>query len=91
MAGVLAVEHAASGVRFHNLDPGFVMTEAMKLNDPDGEISKHFHPAPPSVPASVIAWLASDPAAAERSGETILAQRVALDLDLHPDWRGDAA
>ena len=87
MVGVLAVEHAGSGVRFHNLDPGFVMTEAMKLNDPDGAIARKFHAAPPSVPASAIAWLARKPEAADYNGQTVSAQRLCLDLDLHPDWR----
>lgn len=87
MAGVLAVEHRDSGVRFHNVDPGFVMTEAMKLNDPDGEIARRFRPAPASVPAAAIAWLASDPAAAARNGQTVSAQRLCLELGLHADWR----
>lgn len=87
MAGVLAVEHRDSGVSFFNVDPGFVITEAMKLSDPEGLISRRFHPAPASVPAAAIAWLATDPAAASRSGETISAQRLCLDLGLHADWR----
>ncbi|MBW2385917.1 MAG: SDR family NAD(P)-dependent oxidoreductase [Deltaproteobacteria bacterium] len=90
MIGVLAVEHRNTGVRFHNIEPGFVMTEAMKLNDPDGAISKQFQPAPPEVPAAAIAWLASDPAAIERSGETLYAQKLCLELGLHPDWRRPA-
>jgi NAD(P)-dependent dehydrogenase (short-subunit alcohol dehydrogenase family) len=88
LAGVLQVEHAADGVHFFNVEPGFVMTEAMRLNDPDGAIGRRFPGAPPEVPAAVIAWLASDPAAAEWSGKTILAQKLALELGLHPDWRG---
>lgn len=87
MAGVLKVEHAADGVHFFNVEPGFVVTEAMKLNDPGGELTRRFPGAPPEVPAAVIAWLASDPAAAEWSGKTVLAQKLALELELHPDWR----
>jgi len=87
MAGVLKVEHAADGVHFFNVEPGFVLTEAMKLNDPAGKFTRRFPGAPPEVPAAVIAWLASDPAAAEWNGKTILAQKLALDLELHPDWR----
>jgi hypothetical protein len=70
-----------------NVEPGFVMTEAMQLNDPDGEIRKRFRPAPPSVPAAVIAWLAEGGAAGEWNGATVFAQKLALELDLHPDWR----
>jgi len=87
MVGVLRVEHPDAGVRFHNVEPGFVMTEAMKLNDPDGEIAARFKPAPPEVPAAVIAWLASDPEAARWNGETVFAQKLCLDLGLRPDWR----
>ena len=87
MVGVLAVEHADSGVRFHNLEPGFVQTEAMALHDPDGEIAKRFGGAPPTVPAAVVGWLASDAAAAEWSGKTLVAQPFCLKNGLHPDWR----
>jgi len=89
MVGVLAVEHADSGVRFINLEPGFVMTEAMRLNDPDGELSKYQTPAPMEVPASVIAWLATDPGAAEYDGAIAYAQPMCLELGLQPDWRGE--
>ncbi len=88
MAGVLRAEHRQSGVCFYNVEPGFVMTEAMKLNDPGGEITRYQQPAPPSVPAAVIAWIASDPAALEWQEKTIFAQPLALQLGLHPDWRG---
>ena len=87
MVGILAVEHAGSGVLFHNLDPGFVMTEAMKLNDPDGAIARKFQAAPPSVPAAVVAWLSSESDAAQHNGQTVSAQRLSLDLGLHADWR----
>ncbi len=87
MVGVLAVEHRDSGVSFFNLEPGFVMTEAMKLNDPDGELEKFQKPALPSVPASVIAWLATDAGASDWNGRTVFAQKWALAQALHPDWR----
>lgn len=87
MVGVLKVECADRGVRFYNVEPGFVMTEAMKLSDPEGELSKRFPGAPPEVPAAVIAWLASDPGASEYDGKTVFAQKLCLELQLHPDWR----
>lgn len=87
MVGVLAVEHAGRGVRFHNVEPGFVVTEAMKLHDADGAIARRFSGAPPEVPAAVIAWLASDSAAEEWNGKTVSAQKLCLQLGLHPDWR----
>ena len=87
LVGCLAVEHPDQGVAFFNLEPGFVMTEAMKLNDPDGKIAALFPPAPPSVPAAAIAWLASDPEALTMSGDTIFAQPFSVERKLHPDWR----
>ena len=56
-AGVLHVEHPQEGLRFYNVEPGFVLTEAMRLNDPDGEISKRIQGAPPEVPAAVVACM----------------------------------
>lgn len=89
MVGILAVEHARRGVQFLNVEPGFVLTEAMKSYDIDGELLKRFQGAPPTVPAAVVAWLASDPAAAsEWNGKTVFAQKVCLERELHPDWRG---
>lgn len=87
MVGVLAVEHAGRGVRFFNVEPGFVMTEAMKLHDPDGEFARRFAAAPPEVPAAAVAWLATDPAAQEWDGQTVFAQKLCLQRSLHPDWR----
>jgi len=87
MVGVLRVEHPDPGLRFVNVEPGFILTEAMKLNDPSGELHKRYPGAPASVPAAVIAWLASSPEADDYNGETVIAQKLALDRDLHPDWR----
>ena len=87
MVGVLAVEHPNPNLHFFNLEPGFVMTEAMKLNDPTGEFSARYGGAPPEVPAAVIAWLATDPAAVEWNGKTVFAQKLCLKLGLQPDWR----
>ena len=87
MVGVLRVEHPEPGLRFVNVEPGFVVTETMKLNDPTGEIHRRFQGAPPEVPAAAIAWLASSPEAAEWNGKTVIAQKLALDRGLHPDWR----
>ncbi len=87
LAGVLAVEHDDSGVRFHSVEPGLVITEAMALYDPKGEFAKRFQGAPMEVPAAVIAWLATDSRAEEWNGKTVFAQKLALDLELVPDWR----
>jgi hypothetical protein len=49
-------------------------------------LENKFPVAPPSVPASVVAWLCTDPAAAERNGESFTAQRFAKDEGLHEPW-----
>ncbi len=88
LAGVLAVEHRDSGVLFHSIEPGLVMTEAMALYDPSGEFAKRFQGAPMEVPAAAIAWLATSTEAAQWNGKTVFAQKLALDLGLVADWRG---
>ena len=86
IAGHLAIEYGARGIRAFNVDPGFVLTERMTQNQGDLGLNS-YRGAPPSVPASVFAWLASSPDAAELNGQTVLAQKFALTHDLHPDWR----
>ena len=86
MVGILAVEHLDRGVRFFNLEPGFVVSDAMRLNDPKGALAAQFASAPPEVPAAVIAWLATDPAAEEWNGKTVYAQPLCKKLGLYPGW-----
>jgi NAD(P)-dependent dehydrogenase (short-subunit alcohol dehydrogenase family) len=86
MVGVLAVEHLGRGVRFRNVEPGLVLTEAMELHDSDGVISQKVPGATPEVSAPVIDWLASDPDAEEWNGRTVYVQKLRLDLRLLPDW-----
>jgi NAD(P)-dependent dehydrogenase (short-subunit alcohol dehydrogenase family) len=88
MAGSLAVEHAGSGVLFFGVDPGLILTESMRIQGLDEELARNFGGAPPEVPAAVIAWLATDPAAQEWHGKTLHAQEVALRRGLVVDWRG---
>jgi hypothetical protein len=87
MAGSLAVEHAGAGVLFFGVDPGLVLTEAMRVQGLVEELTKFVEGAPPEVPAAVIAWLATDPAAREWHGKTLHAQEIALQRRLVPDWR----
>lgn len=84
LAGILAVEYPQ--LRFYNVEPGYVVTERMEVNAKALGLEGVYPGAPPSVPASVIAWLASEPAAAELTGETISAQRFAKQQGLHPPW-----
>ncbi len=86
-AGILAVEHGTDGILCFNVEPGMVLTEKMELNQKALGLEHKYPVAPPSVPASVVAWLATSPEAADHNGETFNAQRFARTQGLHPDWR----
>lgn len=87
MAGILAVELGDRGIRAYNLDPGFVDTERQLANANALGFEGRYRGAPPTVPGAVVAWLATAPEAASLNGQTVRAQKLALDLGLHPDWR----
>jgi NAD(P)-dependent dehydrogenase (short-subunit alcohol dehydrogenase family) len=87
MAGMLAVELGPSGIVAFNVDPGFVDTEKQLRNAERNGLAGHYRGAPPSVPGSVVAWLATSPDATELSGQTVRAQKLALERALHEDWR----
>lgn len=87
MAGILAVEYGERGICAWNVDPGFVLTERMQANQGELGLAGVYRGAPPSVPASVVAWLATSPDAAALNGQVIAAQRFALERGLHPEWR----
>ena len=87
MSGALAVEHRGAGVSFFGVEPGLILTESMKIQGLEEELTKFAGGAPPEVPAAVNAWLATDPAAQEWHGKTLHAQKVALQRQLVPDWR----
>lgn len=86
LAGILAVEYRDRNVTFVNVEPGFVVTERMEVNAKATGLDGVYPGAPPTVPAAVIAWLATDPAAAELNGTTVTAQKLAKDRGLHPRW-----
>jgi NAD(P)-dependent dehydrogenase (short-subunit alcohol dehydrogenase family) len=85
MAGILAVELEGRGVRVHNLDPGFVVTEAMERTMDARGFAK-LRGAPPAVPGAVIAWLADEPEAAAMNGQTVYAQPFCREHELVPGW-----
>lgn len=62
-------------VRAFTVNPGFVRTEALleRLGDVPGS-------APPELPASVIAWLVTDPEADAHKGSYIHAQEIARQI-----------
>jgi len=86
-APIIAQELRSRGIRIHNVDPGYVETERQKVNAAALGLEGRYPGAPPSVPAAVIAWLAVAPEAEALNGQTVQAQRFALEHALHPDWR----
>jgi hypothetical protein len=92
LAGVLASEHAGSGVSFFNLEPGLVLTESMREQGLTDDLLKAVPGggAPPSVPAAVIAWLVTSPDAASWHAKTVHAQPLARELRLVPGWPAPA-
>lgn len=89
-AGILAVELGPVGIFAVNVDPGYVVTERMAADQERLGLAGRYPGAPPSVPASVVAWLAGGISPEERvelNGTTVLAQRVARQRVLHPPWR----
>jgi NAD(P)-dependent dehydrogenase (short-subunit alcohol dehydrogenase family) len=89
MAGILAVELADRGIRAFNVEPGFVVTERMAVNAAALGYEGRYRGCPPSVVGAVVAWLATNAndEAAALNGQTVAAQRFALERRLHPDWR----
>ncbi|MFI5041277.1 MAG: SDR family NAD(P)-dependent oxidoreductase, partial [Acidimicrobiales bacterium] len=87
LAGIIAVELGSGGIRAFNVEPGFVLTERMEVNAAGHGFEGRYRGAPPSVPAAVVAWLATDPAADALNGQTVRAQKLALEHGLHADWR----
>ena len=85
-APLLAVELGDRGIRAYNLDPGYVETERQLVNAAALGLVGHYQGAPPSVPAAAIAWMVDHPEALE-NGQTVRGLKLALDRDLHPDWR----
>lgn len=82
--GVLAVEHAGSGVRFFNLSPGGVATERIRA-----DMAKFGFDgtrwAPPELVGAVVAWLATADEAL-LPGIDVSAQLLAKERGLYPEW-----
>ena len=85
-APLLAIELDGEGIRAYNVDPGYVETERQQANAVALGLADRYPGAPPSVPAAAIAWLVDHPDTVDNGG-TVRAQKLALDLGLHPDWR----
>jgi NAD(P)-dependent dehydrogenase (short-subunit alcohol dehydrogenase family) len=94
VAGILDLELDGSGVRFYNVQPGFIGTERMAQDM--GRFSFDVSSAaPPDVVGATVAWLVTDPASAEAhigsDGREIDAQGVCHELGLLPGWPGPSS
>ena len=85
--GVLAVEHADSGIRFFNVNPGGVATERIKA-DMAGFGFDGARWAPPALIGAVLAWLATSEEAPGLPGIDIQAQELSRERGLYPEWTG---
>jgi len=82
MAGSLRVEHAGTGLRCFNIEPGTVVTEVMRAAGISEEILKRYKPCTPQAIAAVVAWLAdNEPPAEWKPLETLAAPAIARALD----------
>ncbi|HVW81584.1 MAG TPA: SDR family NAD(P)-dependent oxidoreductase [Mycobacteriales bacterium] len=87
LAGHIAVEHGLAGIVAINVDPGHVVTERMAANAARLGVEGHYQGAPPSAPAAAVTWLATSPEAVDLNGRTVNGLKLALEKNLHPDWR----
>ena len=86
LTGVLAVEHKGRGVRFFDVEPGFVLTELMQQSQLRAGFAEQWGGAPPRVPAAVIAWLLTDLRAESWHGRMVSAQKLCKELGLVEGW-----
>jgi NADP-dependent 3-hydroxy acid dehydrogenase YdfG len=68
----LRVEHPGPGMRYFNVEPGFVYTEVMRANQLGEAAAARFKPSTPEQIAEVIRWLACDPGAAAYADKTLV-------------------
>jgi hypothetical protein len=87
MAGVMKVEYAGTPLQFFNMEPGFVITETMRMRPDMEAFAALYGGAPMEVPAETVAWLVTEPAATELNGQTVFAQRHAVKHNLVPEWQ----
>jgi NAD(P)-dependent dehydrogenase (short-subunit alcohol dehydrogenase family) len=87
LAGHLAVELGDLGIVAVNVDPGHVITERMAANAQRLGLEGKYPGAPPTAPAAAVAWLATSPEVVELNGQTVNGLKLALERELHPDWR----
>jgi NAD(P)-dependent dehydrogenase (short-subunit alcohol dehydrogenase family) len=84
IAGILALELGDRGIFAYNVQPGFIVTERM-IQDM-GAFGFDASGAPPDVVGAVVAWLVTDPEAAQPNGRSIESQDVCRERGLLPGW-----
>lgn len=81
IAGAVNAEYRSRGIRAFNVDPGFVITEAMRARGGAEAIEQQGFPtAPPDAAGRVIAWLARDPGADAWLGKVIWSPKLVEEL-----------
>ena len=87
ISGILKGELGQHGIRFFNVQPGFISTEriAQDMAKYGFDASKG---APCDVPAKVVRYLVTDPAADRYDGKNVEAQQLCHELGLLPQWPG---
>jgi NAD(P)-dependent dehydrogenase (short-subunit alcohol dehydrogenase family) len=75
MAGVLAAELGGQGLRFYNLEPGYIATERVLAQPGLSWVAQRG--APPELVGAVAAWLLDRPDGEVRNGATLHAQEHA--------------
>jgi NAD(P)-dependent dehydrogenase (short-subunit alcohol dehydrogenase family) len=89
VAGILALELGDQGIRTYNVQPGFIATERMIQDMGEFGFDASAGP-PPDVVGAAVAWIVSNPDAAESrlasEAREVESQELCLDLDLVPGW-----
>jgi NAD(P)-dependent dehydrogenase (short-subunit alcohol dehydrogenase family) len=86
VAGILAVELAPYGILSFNVDPGYTSTERIAQDMAKYGFEDNGEPA--EVVGAVVAWLASQDAAAELNGQNVFAQQFCVEHNLLPWYAG---
>jgi NAD(P)-dependent dehydrogenase (short-subunit alcohol dehydrogenase family) len=86
VAGMLATELAGTGVHAFNVQPNLIATERIAADM--AEFGIKANGAPADVVAAVVAWLVTDPEAAQFNGQNIEAQFFCHERKLLPGWNG---
>ncbi len=80
MAGILAVELGPHGILAYNVEPGYVVTERIEIEQ--GDMFSVHGGCPPETIGAVVAWVATAEEARALSGTTIRAQPLAKEQGL---------